>query len=292
MSLLLYIIAGWVVFYLLLTLFLTYFVQQYPRNPVVDKPDWGKVYDTTIPTEGGGKLEVWRIEPDTASRGIVVLAHGWGRNRDRMVNRARMFAEFGFTCVIHSARDHGNSSKKKLMNAARFAEDIEAVLSWVGEPVILYGHSAGSAGAIIAAGRNPSMLRLLFLEASYPYTKEALLSLYRWVNRIFGILFAPMILWWMDLFYRGTLDDYSPARLAEHIGVPVMIIHGEKDRRFPLAFAEKLKQSFRHECVAFYVAEGAGHSDSSRTPGYRPAVKMFIDKYFTSPNTQKLTGGG
>jgi len=190
-----------------------------------------------------------------------------------------MFAGWGFTCVIHSARDHGNSSRKKLMNAARFAEDIEAVLSWVGEPVILYGHSAGSAGAIIAAARHTSLIRLLFLEASYAYTKEALTSLYLWVNRLFGILFAPMILFWMGLFYRGALDDYSPARLAEHIGMPVMIIHGEKDQRFPLAFAQKLKQSFCHDRVSFYVAEGAGHSDSSNTPGYSPAVKSFMDEY-------------
>jgi pimeloyl-ACP methyl ester carboxylesterase len=165
------------------------------------------------------------------------------------------------------------------MNAARFAEDIEAVLKWVAEPVILYGHSAGSAGAIAAAGRNEHIIRLLFLEAAYAETKEALLSLYRWVNPIFGRLFGPMILFWMDLFYKGALAQYNPTRLAKLIHMPVMIIHGEKDRRFPLSFALKLKQSFAHDRVAMYVAPGAGHSESSHTPGYRDAVKAFIDQY-------------
>ena len=146
-----YVLIGIVLFYLVLTLLLTFAVQQYPRKPVVDTPDWGHVTDTFIPAVDGGSLEVWRIDPEGESRGIVVLAHGWSRNRDRMVPRARMFARFGFTTVIHSARDHGNSSPRKFMNAAKFAEDIAAVLEWVGEPVILYGHSAGSAGAIIAA---------------------------------------------------------------------------------------------------------------------------------------------
>jgi len=277
----LYISAGLVLFYLLITLFLTYLVQQIPRNPVEDAPDWGKILDTTIPALGGGSLEVWRIEPEVDSRGIVVFAHGWGRNRDRMVNRARIFAEWGFTAVIYSARDHGNSSSKKFMNAAKFAEDIEAVLKWVAEPVLLYGHSAGSAGAIIAASRNEHMVRLLFLEASYADTKEALRNLYCWVNRIFGVLFAPMILFWMDLFYKGALDEYSPSRLARYISIPVMIIHGEKDLRFPLPFALKLKDSFPHEKVSFYVAKGAGHSESSQTPGYKGAVKSFIDQYLT-----------
>ena len=277
----LYILLGLVLFYFLFTLFLTYLVQQIPRNPVEDLPDWGTVVDTTIPALDGRSLEVWRIEPEVESRGIVVFAHGWGRNRDRMVGRARIFARWGFTTVIHSARDHGNSSSKRFMNAARFAEDIEAVLKWLDEPVILYGHSAGSAGAIAATSRNASMIKLLFLEASYAETKEALLSLYCWVNPVFGRLFGPMILFWMDLFYKGALAEYNPVRLAKLINMPVMIIHGEKDRRFPLSFARKLKQSFTHDRVAFYVAPGVGHSESSNTPGYGDAVKSFIDEYLS-----------
>jgi len=277
--LLLYILIGLILFYLFLTLLFTFAVQQYPRRPVKDPPDWGQVLDTTIPALGGGSLEVWRIEPEGESRGIVVLAHGWSRNRDRMVPRARMFAQFGFTTVIHSARDHGNSSPEKFMSAVKFAEDIAAVLEWVGEPVILYGHSAGSVGAIIAAAEKQSKIKLLFLEASYADTRKGLLSLYRWVNPAFGRLFGPMILFWMDLLSHGGLDRYSPARLAKEIHVPVMLIHGEKDRRFPLAFARELQQSFPHDRVSLFMAKGAGHSESSTTPGYREAVRAFLDKF-------------
>lgn len=275
----LYTFVGLILFYIFCTLFLTYLVQQIPRKPVKDTPDWGQVLDTTIPALDGRNLEVWRIEPEGESSGIVVLAHGWSRNRDRMVPRARMFAQWGYTTVIHSARDHGGSSPKRFMNAVRFAEDIEAVLRWVGEPIILYGHSAGSAGAIAAAAGNPSMIRLLFMEASYADTREALLSLYRWVNPSFGVLFGPMILFWMNLFYRGALGRYSPARLAKKINVPVMIIHGERDQRFPIAFALKLKQSFPHDRVSFFIAKDADHSESSTKPGYKEAVKSFLDRY-------------
>ena len=86
-----------VVAYLLLTLYLSLLVQQIPRRPVKDSPDWGTLEDTFVPAIDGGKLEVWRIEPDGKSRGTILLAHGWGRNRDRMVNRARMFGSMGYT---------------------------------------------------------------------------------------------------------------------------------------------------------------------------------------------------
>jgi len=287
----LFILGGILLFYLLFTLFLTYIVQQYPRHPVVDSPDWGHVTDTSIPTVEGKMLEVWRIEPAGSARGTVVLAHGWGRNRDRMVARARLFGQWGFTTIIHSARDHGKSSPRRFMNAAKFAEDIEAVLAWVREPVILYGHSAGAAGAIIAASRNPAMIRVLFLEACYAETKEALLSLYRWVNSFFGIVCGPMILWWMNLFYKNKLKLVSPARLAPLIKMPVMLIHGEKDRRFPLQFAQTLQQKFASGQAELYVAQGAGHSNSSTTAGYPEAVRSFLDRKLLNASAREIKLG-
>lgn len=278
MSVILYSIGGVLLLYFLFTLFLTYLVQAIPRNPVPDTPDWGRTIDTKIPSIDGGFLEVWRTEPDGPSRGAVIFAHGWGRNRGRMVSRARLFGQWGFTTVIHSARDHGHSSPRRFMNAAKFAEDIEAVLNWVQEPVALYGHSAGAGGAIMAAAENQDKIKLLFLEACYAHTQEGLLSLYKWFNPFFGSLFGPMIIFWLNLFYGNKLETVSPARLAPSLKMPVMLVHGEKDRRFPLAFAVTLRDSFSPGQADLYVAEGAGHSESSQTPGYPDAVRSFLER--------------
>jgi pimeloyl-ACP methyl ester carboxylesterase len=262
-----------------LTLLGTFVFHRFPRKPVTDPPDWGTVEDVRIPAAGGGSLEVWRVVPEIDPIGIVVFAHGWGRNRDRMVARARLFGRLGFTAVIHSARDHGGSSPHRLMNAVRFAEDIEAVLDWVGVPVVLYGHSAGAAGAVVAAARHPEKIRLLFLEGCYAHTHRSLMSLYRWFNPVVGTVFGPGILFWMNVIYRGQVARYSPARLAPTISAPVMMIHGKQDRRFPIAYARELAGCFRQGQVDFYAAQGAGHSDSSLTDGYLPAVERFLRRH-------------
>ena len=276
---LIYLIIGAVFAYLLLTLFFTYLVHQIPRDPVKDIPDWGHVIDIRIPTAGGGSLEVWRVETEGRSRGIVLLAHGWSRNRDRMVSRARIFAEMGFTTVMHSARDHGGSARHPFMNAFRFAEDIEAVLEWIDEPVLLYGHSAGAAGAIIAASLNPDRIRLLFLEGCYARTKEALRSLYTGYNKFFGIFFAPMVVLWMDIFYRFRMDSVSPARLAPDLDIPVLIIHGDEDQNFPLHHAWRVRDSFPDGRAELFVAKGADHSGSSLTREYPIAIRSFVDRH-------------
>ncbi|MGD2271233.1 MAG: hypothetical protein PVI06_12590 [Desulfobacterales bacterium] len=44
-----YIALAAVLFYLASTLALTYLVQQIPRHPVDDEPDWGETTDERIP---------------------------------------------------------------------------------------------------------------------------------------------------------------------------------------------------------------------------------------------------
>jgi uncharacterized protein len=286
----LYVLLAMAGVYGFVTLVLTYAVQQFPRNPVQDPPDWGKVEDVLIDTAGGGSIEVWRITPDGPSCGTIVFMHGWGRNRDRMVGRARIFARWGFTTVILSARDHGNSSPSRMMNIMKFAEDIEAVLNWLDEPVLLYGHSAGSGGALIAASRNPEKIKLLFMEGVFAETYEALMHLYIWANPFFGRCFGPMILFWMTLFYRGRLRRMTPCRLAGDIKMPVMLIHGENDRRFPVRFAYQLKTCFTSAPVNLYVAEGASHSSSSSTPGYIPAIQHFLEHQGVFPLVGDVAG--
>ncbi|MCF8130534.1 MAG: alpha/beta fold hydrolase [Deltaproteobacteria bacterium] len=269
--------------YLILTLFLTYLLHQIPRRPVRDEPDWGHVKDIQIPAVDGGNLETWVVEPDIPSKGTVLLAHGWSRNRDRMMGRARIFGKLGFKTVLHSARDHGNSTPNRSMNAFRFAQDIEAILNWLNEPVLLYGHSMGAAGAILAASRHPDRIRLLFLEGCYARTKEGLRSLYRSVNPVFGLVFGPMIVLWMDIYYRFQMNAISPELLAGTIPVPVLLIHGEKDQSFPLHHAWRLRDAFPGGGAELFVAKGSNHSNSSLDPRYAEAIESFILRHLKDP---------
>lgn len=273
-------IIALLVIYLLSTIAVTYMVHRIPRRGVVDPPDWGRITDTTIPAIDGGTLELWRIEPDAQpSRGVVVLAHGWGRNRDRMVFRARILGRLGWTTVVHSARDHGNSSPKKLVNANVFAQDIQSVIDWVGQSVVLYGHSAGAAGAAIAASRMPEKIDALILEGCYAHTKEALRHLYWWAHPLFGFLFARMILFWMDLLHGGRIHHFDPYALAPRLTMPVLLIHGGQDKRFPPALAQKLQAAFHPRTdVRLFVAPHAGHSDSSHDPAYPDVLADFLDR--------------
>ncbi len=266
--------------YLALTLAAAVAAHRLPRRPVHDPPDWGTTEDIRIRARDGGFLEAFKVRPNGKSRGTVVLAHGWSRNRDRMTPRARVFGEMGFTCLMASARDHGNSSPQPFASALTFARDIEAVLETITEPVILYGHSAGAAGAVIAAARMPDKVGLLVLEGCFLKTRTALFHLYWDIHPLFGVLLGPMIVFWMEVFYRFGLNSMSPARLARRIKTPVLIIHGEKDKKFPANWALLLKNHFHPGPSLVYIVKGAGHSDSPDDPGYAKTLKSFVNEHW------------
>ncbi|MGD8764310.1 MAG: alpha/beta hydrolase [Desulfobacteraceae bacterium] len=79
-------------------------------------------------------------------------------------------------------------------------------------------------------------------------------------------------------------------KIASTVTMPVMIIHGENDRRFPLDFALKLKKGFAPEQAEIYTAGGAGHSDASLKSGYKEVVKSFLDGVKKSEFKVQRTG--
>jgi pimeloyl-ACP methyl ester carboxylesterase len=82
----------------------------------------------------------------------------------------------------------------------------------------------------------------------------------------------------MDLFYGFRLDEISPSKVASRIPVPVLIVHGERDRNFPLDHAWRMRDSFPAGGAELYVGRGAGHSDSTLTPQFPDAIRAFLSR--------------
>ncbi|MCK4793902.1 MAG: alpha/beta hydrolase, partial [Desulfobacteraceae bacterium] len=100
--------------------------------------------------------------------------------------------------------------------------------------------------------------------------------------RVFGMFFAPMVVWWMDVFYRHGLDSISPTKLASGIDLPVLIIHGEKDQNFPPHHVRSLKNSFPAGRAEVFIAKDTDHSSSSLQPEYPTVIREFVDRRLCS----------
>ena len=100
--------------YLAICFLIIFILAKLPRDPEPDIPDWGVLESHKIPTVHNKFLESWVVYPSdshrhnssfTDSTPSIILLHGWGRNRGRMVSRAKFYGEKGFSLLILSEKN-------------------------------------------------------------------------------------------------------------------------------------------------------------------------------------------
>ncbi|MHA2371298.1 MAG: alpha/beta hydrolase [Candidatus Hodarchaeales archaeon] len=250
---------------------------KFPRNPVDDQPDWGLVEEHRFSTVNGKTLECWVVYPDNLkekneerilrNKPAVLLIHGWGRNRGRMVSRARIYGQKGFTTILFSARDHGNSDKELTgMSIVRFSQDLEACVEWWGKPVIVVGHSIGGGAALIVTARN-SLIRAVIAEAPPMAFPQRLKNVYRPILRWLTPVFMPgLILATLVAFRKHSKLDYSPLDASSNIKVPTFLIHGKDDSIF--SYEDTIRLGKNLACKV-WIPENTSHFDIEYHPDYR-----------------------
>ena len=265
------------IIYLLACLVIILIFAKLPRNNVYEKPDWGLIKEERVPTINGKSLECWVVSPEVIKKKYpaIVLIHGWGRNRGRMVSRARIYAQKGFTTILFSARDHGESSKERFgMSIIKFSEDLDAVVNWWGKPVIICGHSIAGGATLLVGSRNP-LVKAIIAESppiSFPHDFR---HVYRPALRRLTSVFIPGItLVVLTIFRRFHNNDYSPIEVANRITVPTLIIIGKKDAIFPYRSAELLKSKVPN-CQLWFPEDGT-HYNLEDLPDYGSRTFTFL----------------
>lgn len=254
-----------------------------PRtHPRQTPADFQLPFETVaIPTARGRRLSAWFVPPRTPSAPAVILIHGWGGNADNLLPLAPALHEAGLGVLLLEARGHGNSEPDGFSSLPKFAEDLQAAIEWVGRrpdghprPIGLAGHSVGAAAALLAASRDERVGAVASL-ASFAHPAELM-------GRIMtarGILVRPLRHWVLRYVERkigASYDEIAPVTTIGRIRAPVLLIHGEADRRVPLDDARTLYARRRRGNVRLWTLPGVGHESFSALIKYAPRVAAFF----------------
>ncbi len=263
--------------YLMVCLVIVVILAKLPRDNVDKIPNWGIVKDVRIPTINGKFLECWVVSPEEQKldRPAIILLHGWGRNRGRMVSRAKLYADLGFTTILFSARDHGESSKERFgMSIVKFSEDLDTCINWWGKPVIICGHSIGGGASLLVGSRNP-LVKAVIAEAFPTSFPHDLKYVYRPALRGLTGFFIPGItLIVIGVFRRSHNTDYSPLEVANRITAPTLLIIGKQDEIFPYKSADSVESNIPN-CKLWVPDEGT-HSNLEELPDYKRKIFSFL----------------
>jgi dipeptidyl aminopeptidase/acylaminoacyl peptidase len=218
----------------------------------------------------GGPHDVadeWFFDPDAqflASRGYAVLQVNFRGSNGRGLS----FRHAGY-------RQWGGKIQDDLVDGVRWAigqGEVDA------KRICVYGASFGGYSALMLAAREPGMFRCAVGYAGvYDLNQMASTGEAKASKRLRATLARTI---GTD---KAELDRYSPAMQAERITIPVLLVHGGKDKRAPLAQAEAMRAALvkAGHPPEWLVAPNEGHGfyDTRNVTEFYQRLEAFLARH-------------
>ncbi len=226
-----------------------------------------------------------------AASGVLVLCHGFKGYKDYgfFPRLAEAAAEAGLIAhrfnFSHSGMTHelDTFAKPELFEADTWSKqvhDVTAVVEAIecgqlagkGLPRVLFGHSRGGVTALLAAAQLGARVAGI-VTAAAPHTACSLDEQQKAQLRKAGRLASPSSRTGQTLYVgKAWLEEieadpprFDPARAAERITQPVLILHGKADTTVPWVAAHVLHDAPGSNST-LRIIDGAGHTFNCPNP--------------------------
>lgn len=211
-------------------------------------------------THGSGSVRVARFVPAGASRGRVLLLHGWASQALFMAGFAQKLVAQGFEVLAPDFPAHGGSSGRKL-NFPLAVEALAAIARGEREAFAgVVGHSLGGAIALCAMAGGVPLFPKLGANRLVTIASPAAMQPYgRLFTRTLGLgaraheAFEGEIL----SVAGRPISSFDGAAYLKEARQPTLIIHAPDDKEIPMAEAERMAGAGPH--VTLHAAPGLGH---------------------------------
>ncbi|MDR0932368.1 MAG: alpha/beta hydrolase, partial [Victivallales bacterium] len=224
---------------------------------IFQPPDTRAIYSETMLDLAPGIDISLRFTPPPNNGYVLLYSHGNAEDLWTIRYLMEEYSQHGYGVAAYDYEGYGHSGGKPSEAAAY--RDIECVWNYLTaerkispKSIVIYGRSVGSGPACYLAEKVDA--KALVLEA--PFTSTFAVA---------GLGFLP--------FNRFVNIDR-----IDKINMPLLIIHGDKDRIVPYSHGKKLF-SVAKEPKQLYTAEGAGHNNIIRRERkrYWQTLKMFLN---------------
>ena len=244
---------------------------------------WGTLESRRIATRDGQDLGAW-FANGRADAPSVLLLHGNGGSRCKVLDRAELFASAGCSVLLVSLRAHGDSTGDFNDIGLSARHDVVAAVSLLeqlrpGRRIVIHGTSMGAAAAVFAAGELARRVDGYILECPYQdlktavrnRTRNSLPPVVEWVAYLGLRLVAPLVL--------PELDRIAPVRAVAAVpaDIPILILAGGRDRRARPDEARALFDQVRsHATLAVFEQADHVRLHSTDPARYRRIVLDFV----------------
>tara|TARA_B100000686_G_C16603365_1_gene869866 strand:+ start:184 stop:933 length:750 start_codon:yes stop_codon:yes gene_type:complete len=178
-----------------------------------------------IPTSNGQKLKAWFHKKDLKQKKTLVFFHGNAGNLSNRIYKLNLIKNFDINFLIVAYR--GFSGNKGRPTEEGLYQDARDVLKWINKQeivdnqIIIYGESLGT-GVSIEVAQNKKYAGII-LESPFTSMVDAGKHYY---------FYLPV-----SLLLK---DRYESINKLKNIKIPILVMHGEKDKIVPFYMGKKI----------------------------------------------------
>lgn len=241
------------------------------RTPIVQNPSLA--HRSLTFRSGGIELSGWLFEPAGKPKGLVVFLHGRMANRSWGIDAAEALVPHGYAVLAYDQRAHGASGGEYCTYGYLEKGDLSRALDAVGiAPAYVIGHSLGGAVALQAAAED-SRVRGVVAAASF---SDLWTIVHERAPRFASDREVLDSIRLAEQKAGFKIEDVSPQVSAAHIEVPVLLLHGTRDRSVRPSHSQRILSAL-HGPKRLLVVDGATHYDVLRYPVIWSKITSFLD---------------
>ena len=238
--------------------------------------------------ESYDKLQLHSYVVTQNSNKWAIVVHGYGGSGKLMSDKAKYFYDMGYNVLIPDLRGHGKSEGDYIGMGWKDRLDI---ISWINfiikenpnAEIVLHGTSMGAATVLMTSGENlPSNVKAIVADCAYTSAWDEFsyqLETYLKVPSYYILNVTNMV---TKLKAGYSLKEASALECVKKATVPILYIHGDKDKFVPYSMMDKLYDATISPKEKLTI-EGGEHANSDLVSPflYWLTVEDFLNQYVT-----------
>ena len=238
--------------------------------------------------ESYDKLKLHSYVVTQNSNKWAIVVHGYGGSGKLMSDKSKYFYDMGYNVLIPDLRGHGKSEGDYIGMGWKDRLDI---ISWINfiikenpnAEIVLHGTSMGAATVLMTSGENlPSNVKAIVADCAYTSAWDEFsyqLETYLKVPSSYILNVTNMV---TKLKAGYSLKEASALECVKKATVPILYIHGDKDKFVPYSMMDKLYDATISPKEKLTI-EGGEHANSDLVSPflYWLTIEDFINQYVT-----------
>ena len=238
--------------------------------------------------ESYDKLQLHSYVVTQNSNKWAIVVHGYGGSGKLMSDKSKYFYDMGYNVLIPDLRGHCKSEGDYIGMGWKDRLDI---ISWINfiikenpnAEIVLHGTSMGAATVLMTSGENlPSNVKAIVADCAYTSAWDEFsyqLETYLKVPSYYILNVTNMV---TKLKAGYSLKEASALESVKKATVPILFIHGDKDKFVPYSMMDKLYDATNSPKEKLTI-EGGEHANSDLVSPflYWLTLEDFLNQYVT-----------